>query len=218
MMGAEPEAAVVADNVITDLATWRTTGTYFEVCNCDAICPCRRVDGRPGGRSTYGECRFALSWFIEKGKLERISLDGRSVVMAGWYDDDEPHSPWRVSLYVDDGADDQQFEALTAIFLGRVAGTPMNTFALAITAVHHVRRAHIELSHERRRWGIGVRRYVEVMATDLYDTKQAVTCGIPGHDQPGDEVVAQDFVMADDPLTWRYRGRCGFAARFDYHS
>jgi hypothetical protein len=212
------KGAVVADNAVTEVETWRTAGTYFEVCNCDAICPCRQVDGRPGGLSTYGVCRFALSWFIEDGQFERTSLVGRSVVMAGWYDDAEPHSPWRVALYVDDRADDEQFDALSSVFLGRVTGTPMMTFARAITTVHHVRRAHIELSHERRRWGIGVRRYVEVTATDPFDTDHAVTCGIPGHHQPGEEVVAGDFTVGDDPLTWSYRGRCGFASRFDYHS
>ena len=188
------------------------------MCNCDAICPCRQVDGRPGGRSTYGDCRFALSWFVERGRFDEVGLDGRSVVMAGWYDDDEPHKPWRVTLYIDDVATDQQADALTAVFLGRVPGTPMNTFARAIAEVHHVRRAHIELSHERRRWGIGVSRYVDVTATEPYDTEQGVTCGIPGHDQPGTEVVARDFTVADDPLGWSYRGRCGFASRFDYHS
>lgn len=197
---------------------WHTAGTYFEVCNCDAICPCREVDGRPGGRSTYGDCRFALSWFVEIGQSQRVNLEGRSVVMAGWYDDDEPHSPWRVSLYIDDGADDEQVDALAAVFLGRVPGTPMNTFTRAIAEVHHVRRAHISLSHERRRWGIGVRRYVDVTASHLFETEHGVTCGIPGHDQPGEEVVARDFDVSDDQLQWSYRGRCGFASRFDYHS
>src|SRR5271169_5241728 len=46
---------------------WRIAGTYYESCNCEAICPCRRVNGRPGGRSTYGICRFLLSWRILAG-------------------------------------------------------------------------------------------------------------------------------------------------------
>ena len=28
---------------------WRVRGSYFEGCNCEAICPCRSVGGRPGG-------------------------------------------------------------------------------------------------------------------------------------------------------------------------
>jgi hypothetical protein len=31
---------------------WAISGTYLEACNCDAICPCRTIGGREGGRST----------------------------------------------------------------------------------------------------------------------------------------------------------------------
>jgi hypothetical protein len=202
---------------MTTLIPWRTAGSYFEVCNCEAICPCRQIDGKPGGRSTYGDCRFALSWLVELGSFGDVVLDGRRVVMAGWWDDDEPHTPWRVSLYVDDGADDNQLEALTSVFLGR-SGVPVPSFTRAIGEVHHVRRATIALSHQRRRWGIKVPRYIDVRSTELFETDHTVTCGIPGHDQPGEEVVASDFVVTDAPLTWEFHGRCGFTSRFDYRS
>ena len=75
---------MVADSAITDLTTWRTAGTYFEVCNCDAICPCRRVGGRQGGRSTHGICMGALSWEVDRGGTDDISLEGlRTVVATG---------------------------------------------------------------------------------------------------------------------------------------
>ena len=41
--------------------SWHIQGSYFEACNCDAICPCRRIDGMPGGRSTHGVCMGVLS-------------------------------------------------------------------------------------------------------------------------------------------------------------
>jgi hypothetical protein len=30
--------------------------SYFEACNCEAVCPCRRLDERLGGRATYETC------------------------------------------------------------------------------------------------------------------------------------------------------------------
>ena len=72
---------------------WRVRGSYFEACNCDAVCPCREYGGRPGGRSTYGVCQFALSWMVDHGHYGDVALAGREVVLAGWYDDDEPSSP-----------------------------------------------------------------------------------------------------------------------------
>ena len=55
---------------------WRIRGTYFESCNCDAICPCRRIDGVRGGRSTHGVCLGVLSWLIEEGSVDGTDLSG----------------------------------------------------------------------------------------------------------------------------------------------
>src|SRR5436190_18558050 len=111
-----------------DLKPWRIGGTYLESCNCDAICPCRRVGGRKGGRSTYGVCMGALSWAIGRGAAGAVELAGLNVAMALRYDDDEPGSPWDFLLYLDERADERQRAALEAIFLGRLGGTPGEQF------------------------------------------------------------------------------------------
>ena len=85
--------------------SWSVEGTYFEACNCLPICPCRQVGGRDGGRSTFGVCDFALSWWIRRGHAGDLDLTGRQVVMVGNYHDDEPGSPWTVALFIDDAAD-----------------------------------------------------------------------------------------------------------------
>jgi len=45
-----------------------------------------------------------------------------------------------------------------------------------------------------------------------------VTCGIPGHDQPGEELVHETLKVEDAPLNFEFHGRCGFASTFDYRS
>ena len=65
-------------------ATWRVAGTYYETCNCDAVCPCRRLNGKPGGRSQYELCQFLLSWRIDSGAADDVDLSGRLVAMAGF--------------------------------------------------------------------------------------------------------------------------------------
>src|SRR5687767_9985448 len=104
---------------ITDEAmSWRIRGTYFESCNCDAICPCRRIDGVPGGRSTHGVCMGVLSWLIEEGAADGVELSGLPVALACRYDDDEPGSPWTWILYLDVRASSEQRTALESIFTG----------------------------------------------------------------------------------------------------
>ena len=127
--------------------SWNVSGTYYEVCNCEAVCPCRQRGVKKGGRSTYGFCDFAISWQVAKGQAGAVDLSNLSVVLAGSYSDDEPRSPWRVILYVDETADARQRQALTDIFLGRAGGDTLRNFAYVIGEVYAVRSAKIELTH-----------------------------------------------------------------------
>jgi len=110
--------------------------------------------------------------------------------MAGSYCDEEPNKPWRVILYVDDRSSDPQLAALTDIFLGRVGGTAFQNLAMRIGATYIVRRAAIQLDHRPRRWFMRASNWVEVRATSVFPTEFAISCGIPGHNQPGNELLA----------------------------
>src|SRR3954454_20454505 len=111
--------------------SWRIRGTYFESCNCDAICPCRRIDGRAGGRSTHGVCLGVLSWLIHEGAAEGTDLSGLPVALASRYSDDEPGSPWTWTLYLDARASAEQRTALEGIFTGRLGGDALRHFPWA---------------------------------------------------------------------------------------
>jgi len=167
--------------------------------------------------STYGECDFALSWHIVKGAFGSLDLSDRSVVMAGSYRDIEPNKPWRVILYVDERSSELQFAALTDIFLGRAGGTALKNFAARIGATYIVRRAVIELDHTPRRWFMRAATFLEVRASRIVPSEHGgVTCGIPGHDQSGNEVIADLLRVDDAPLDFNFRGRCGYESKFDY--
>jgi Protein of unknown function (DUF1326) len=75
-------------------ADWRVRGSCFEGCNCEAICPCRSVGGRPGGPSSFGECFGALSWHIHDGYADGIDLSGlRAVMLLRYFDRVQPSTP-----------------------------------------------------------------------------------------------------------------------------
>ena len=202
----------------TITATWAVAGSYFEACNCEAICPCRSRGGRSGGRSTYGSCDFALSWRVLQGHADGVDLAGADVVMAGSYDDDDPGSPWAVSLYVDDRRTAAEHELLADIFLGRSGGTVFRNFAAAIGEVHAVRPARIALEHTRGRETIEAGEWVRVRGVRDVSVDETVSCGIPGHDHPGVEVVTDLQRVEDEPLRWEVTGRCGFSTDYAYAS
>jgi hypothetical protein len=201
------------------LATdWHIQGSYFESCNCDPICPCRRVDGVAGGRSTHGICAGVLSWLIEEGTAAGTDLAGLAVVLAIRYSDDEPGSPWTWFLYLDERASEEQEEALEGIFTGRLGGDALTHFPWAWkeSTLVGVRRAKIELDHTQRRQWLRIQDHVTVRIRDNYHGRETVTCVIPGHDRDGEELVAEELLVKDGPLTFFYTGTCGYASSFAY--
>jgi hypothetical protein len=198
--------------------SWRIRGSYFESCNCDAICPCRRINGVPGGRSTHGVCMGVLSWLIEEGAMDDIDLSGLPVVMAVRYSDDEPGSPWTWILYLDSRATDAQRAALEGIFTGRSDGDakPRFPWTWKGSELVAVRPVSIDVDHTRRRQWLKIRDRVSVRIRDRYDGEETVTCVIPGHERAGEELVTDELVVEDGQLQFTYRGVCGYGATFDY--
>ena len=200
------------------LVGWRISGTYVESCSCDAICPCRRIDGVPGGRSTYGVCTGVLTWLIERGQADGVGLAGLPVAMAVTYDDDEPGSPWTWILYLDDRASEEQRAALEAIYTGRLGGDAQAHFPWAWkpSTLVAVRPVRIEIDHTRRRQWLRIRDRVSVRIRDAWAGDETVTCVISGHDRSGEELVADELVIEDGPFAVAFRGTCGYSASFDY--
>jgi hypothetical protein len=198
--------------------SWHIRGSYFESCNCDAICPCRRIDGMPGGRSTHGICTGVLSWLIEEGSADGTDLAGAAVALAIRYSDDEPGSPWTWILYLDDRAGEEQRAALEAIYTGRLGGDAETHFPWAWkeSRLVAVRPVAIEVDHTQRRQWLRIRDHVTVRIRDRYSGPETVTCVIPGHDRDGEELVAEELRVDDGPLAFDYSGTCGYSSSFDY--
>jgi hypothetical protein len=198
--------------------SWHVAGSYFESCNCHAICPCRRIDGVPGGRSTFGECLGVLSWVIEHGHADGVPLDGLAVALATRYHDDEPGSPWSFVVYLDERANAEQRAALEAIYTGALGGDALTHFPWAWKDARRlaVRPVEIEVSHEPRRQWLRIRDHVTVRIRDRYPGPETVTCVIPGHDRSGEELVTDELRVSDEMLRFEYHGNCGYAGTFDY--
>jgi hypothetical protein len=201
-----------------DAPRWRIAGTYLESCNCEAICPCRRINGVAGGRSTTGICEGALSWHIDRGDVGDLDVSGLSVALATRYSDDEPGSPWDFVLFVDERGSEEQCRALEAIYTGQLGGAALEHFPWAWkkSRMLAVRPAAIDLNHTSRRQWFRVRDRVTVRISGPFAEQDTVTCVIPGHHRSGHEVVAEELTVTDPLLAFRYTGNCGYSATFDY--
>lgn len=188
--------------------SFRIAGEYLEVCNCDAICPCRRINGVSGGRSTHGVCFGALTWRVDEGDGNGVDLSGSGAVMTYSYDDDVPGSPWTLVLHVDGPPE------LGEILLGKrggehVLGLP---WIRKPTESVEVREAAIEFGSGDVRVG----GCVHVRATQPVETDATVSCIVPGHDRYGTELINDEVMVDDGTFSFELRGTCGFKREFDY--
>jgi hypothetical protein len=200
--------------------TYSVGGSYFESCNCDPICPCRMVDGVKGGRSTYGICFGALAWLVEDGHVEDVDVSGLAVALVVRYDDDEPGSPWTIVLHVDAAGNDRQRAVLADVFLGRLGGPKVGVLPWVRKARHlvEVRTSAIELEPDGDGYTLRVGDAVRARAVRPARSDSVVRCVIPGYDEPGRELVADELAVHDDPFSWDLTENCAFASRFSYAS
>jgi hypothetical protein len=199
---------------------WALAGTYLEACNCDAICPCRRIGGRAGGRSTTGVCTGALSWAVQEGHVGDVDLGGLGAVLACRYSDDEDGSPWTYFLYVDDRGDARQREALAAILTGELGGTADKQFPWAWkpSTLLGWRAVPMEIEHTPRRAWFRAGEHVTVRVGAPVPDQETVTCVIPGHHRGGTELVADLLRVDEGPLDYEISGKCAYQSTFAYSS
>jgi hypothetical protein len=203
-----------------DTVLWRISGSYLEACNCEAICPCRRIGGSSGGRSTHGECLGALSWIVEQGSAGEVDLAQMRAVLASRYHDDEPGSPWSFYLFVDARGEERQRDAIAAIFTGRLGGTPQKQFPWVFkdAKLLGVEVLDIEIDHTPGRGWFRAGGKVEVRARDPVPDQETVTCVIPGHHRQGRELLSDSIEVDAAPLVFSVRGRCAYESTFAYSS
>jgi hypothetical protein len=197
---------------------YRVSGTYLESCNCDAICPCRRIDTMAGGRSTHGICEGALSWAIAEGEADAVDLSGLNVVLGTRYSDDEEGSPWTFRVFVDERGSEPQQAALGQLFSGALGGTAIDHFPWAWKESNPVgiEAATIEIDHTPGRGWFRVGKSVSVRVSKPYEGGESVTCVIPGHERDGRELVVEELRVESGPLGFEYAGVCAYESTFEY--
>jgi len=98
---------------------YQLSGTYVAHCDCKQICPCA-VDGPPTGPD--GQCHGLLVFGIKEGNLDDTDLSGINTAMSYFAPSNIGAGNLRMGLVVDEGASDEQVDALERIFSGKEGG------------------------------------------------------------------------------------------------
>ena len=106
--------------------SWRIRGSYFESCNCDAICPAAGSTGCPADARPTGSAWSPLL-ADRGGAADESTSTGLPVALAIRYSDDEQGSPWTWILYLDTHARRSSAKRSRASTPGAWAATPRST-------------------------------------------------------------------------------------------
>ena len=195
--------------------TWKLNGTYFETCNCEAACPCVVLN-----KPTTGECTVLVAWHIDKGNFGAVNLDGLNTVLA-------VHSPghmlqvkWKVALYLDARANQEQQGALTKIFAGQAGGHPAN-LAACVGQVLGAKAVPIEYRAEGKKRSLAISSIAEaeIEALQGADGGDVTLSNQPLCIAPGfPSVVARSKKLSyrDYGYAWELSDKNGFYSAFAY--
>jgi len=116
------------ERAMADPIQWHLCGDYFENCSCSIVCPCLVSTAAPlTAQPTEGFCDVPLLFHIQSGQYGDVAIDDLNVAVMLHAPGVMAEGNWSMAGYIDERADDQQTEALAAIFSG-AAGGPMAAF------------------------------------------------------------------------------------------
>ena len=171
--------------------SWNLTGSYFETCSCDLMCPCNITFDHG---ATYDYCRAILVFNIKSGDADGADISGRTVVLVVDSPKVMTEGNWKLGIYVDDGASDEQLDALTKIFTGQ-SGGPMEALAPLVGEMLGVERAPIEIQESGLRHSVRIGDAVDFEVEDIVPF--GVETGEPVRFHGGFHPVGSDLTMAE---------------------
>ena len=133
-------------------------GDLLEVCNCNILCPCW-----VGEDPDNGTCDAVLAYHVTKGSVNGVDVSGRTVAAIGYIPGNVLQGNWKVAMFVDDQASQDQFDALTSVWAGKLGG-PVADLAKLIGEVVAVEKAPIAFEVEE---GHGTLRIGGVVEADM---------------------------------------------------
>lgn len=143
--------------------SWNLNGSYAETCSCELMCPCNLSFDHG---ATYDFCRVTLAFNIRAGNIEGTDVGGLKVVAIADTPKIMTEGNWRLGVFVDENATDEQFNKLVQVFGGQLGG-PMAALTPLVGEMLGVERAAIEMSDDGLRHSVRVSDAIEFEIEDI---------------------------------------------------
>jgi hypothetical protein len=123
---------------------WQIAGTYFETCSCEVVCPCTASLALG---ADYDRCNVTLVFHVTDGDVEGTDVSGLTVAAIADTPKMMSEGGWRLGVFIDESASDEQAEKLGAVFGGQIGG-PMEALGPLVGENLGVERAAIEVRED----------------------------------------------------------------------
>jgi hypothetical protein len=171
--------------------SWSIKGAFMETCSCELMCPCNMSMDHG---ATYDYCRVTLVFDIREGEVDGTDVGGLRVVAIADTPKVMTEGNWRLGVFVDERATDEQMDKLVGVFGGQLGG-PMAGLAPLVGELLGVERAPIEVVHDGLRHTVRVGDAIDFEIEDIVPF--GVETGEPVRFQGMFHPVASDLTMAE---------------------
>jgi hypothetical protein len=142
---------------------WSVKGSYIETCSCELMCPCNLSFDHG---ATYDFCRVTLVFNVREGDVEGTDIAGRKVAVIADTPKVMTEGNWKLGVFVDDGASDEQFDKLVKVFGGQLGG-PMGALAPLVGEILGAERASIKIDEDGLRHSVKVGDVIDFEIEDI---------------------------------------------------
>jgi hypothetical protein len=143
--------------------SWTLKGSYAETCSCELMCPCNLSFDHG---ATYDYCRATLAFQIREGEIEGTDVSGCKAVFIIDTPKVMTDGNWKLGVFIDDRATDEQAEKLTNVFTGQLGG-PMAALAPLVGELLGVERVPIEIVDDGLRHSVRVGDAIDFEIEDI---------------------------------------------------
>ena len=142
---------------------WNLSGSYVETCSCDLMCPC---NANLAHGATYDFCRVVLVFDIKEGQVDGTDIGGLKVAAIADTPKVMTDGNWRLGVFIDEEASDEQAEKLLGVFSGQLGG-PMAALGGLIGENLGVERAPIEVVDDGLRHSVRIGDSIDFEVEDV---------------------------------------------------
>jgi hypothetical protein len=142
---------------------WKLEGTYFETCSCEVVCPCTASLALG---ADYDRCKATLVFHVVDGDVEGTDVSGLTVAAVADTPKVMSDGNWRLGVFIDGAASDEQTEKLGAVFGGQLGG-PMGALAPLVSENLGVQRAAIEVREDGLRHSVRIGDAIDFEIEDV---------------------------------------------------